>query len=203
MTEEKAAAASQPRLLALDPSFCHTGYVVVELGGAASQDLPVAHGVIKTERSAAKRGVRAADDNVERIRLMLRELLRLVQEYGVRMIVAELPTSGGQSARAVAAMAIAQAVCASLVEATGLPAEWVTPMENKKNLAGARNAGKDEMQAAALGVFPGLHEEYLHKSGPHSGKTRAEFEHVADAVGAYAAVRSGTLVSLLRKGTGR
>lgn len=183
----------------MDPSLRHTGYLVVELGKLPAEDRVLVHGTVNTERSVAKRSVRAADDTAESVRSLVRALLGFVREHGVRAIAAELPTCGGKSARAVASMAIALASCAALVEFTGLPAEWVTPTENKKRLAGSKNAGKDEMEAAAAKVFPEVAEMYRHAKGQYAGQLSGDFEHVADAIGVYISVREGTIASTLRQ----
>ena len=114
--------------------------------------------------------------------------------------MAELPTSGGKSANAVASMAIAQTVCGAVAAYEDLPYEWVTPMENKKMLAGKKNASKSEMEEAALKLYPHLRADYTHQKGQYKGTIKGEFEHIADAIGAFEAVKqNSSIIRLLRK----
>lgn len=187
------------KILAIDPSFRNTGYAVIGLGGSAAADKVLESGIIRTEKNDKKRGLRAADQTVEQIGLMVSGLRVVAGRCSPSMMVVELPTSGGKSSRAVASMAIAQAVCAAFAVYEGLPAEWVTPRDVKKAAGGSYAAGKEEVQAHVLGLHPGLRAVYEHKSGAHKGSIRCEFEHVADAIGAFEAVKgTSPLVRMLR-----
>ena len=185
------------KVLALDPSFRNTGYAVMELGKI--KDTISETGVIKTEARAKKSAVRAADQTLEQIQILVTALKELVAKHKPAMLIAELPSSGGKSARAIASMAIAQAVCGALVAYENLPAEWVTPSANKKGLTGIRNASKDQMQKEVLSRYPSLKTKYTHAKGQYKGQLRGEFEHIADAIGAFETVAQvSPMVKLLR-----
>lgn len=160
-------------------------------------DKLIAQGVIKTEKNDKKRNVRAADQQVEQIQALIGELRKLVEEHRPRLLVAELPTCGGKSSRAVASMAIAQAAVAATAEYGSLPTEWVTPRENKVGLTGHANASKDDMMRAAAKIWPA--DEFKHVKGARKGKMRNEYEHVADAVGVFEFVKGrSSMVKFMR-----
>jgi Holliday junction resolvasome RuvABC endonuclease subunit len=189
------------KVLALDPSFRNTGYAIIGVGSSKLKDKICATGVIKTEARNKKSSVRAADQNLEQIQIMANALRDLIKIHKPDILVAELPTSGGKSAKAVASMAIAQAVCGTVVAYEALPYEWVTPIANKKHLTGKRTASKTEMENAVLKIYPKLRDEYTHKKGQFKGKIIGEFEHIADAIGAYEACEgTSPLIRMLRKG---
>jgi Holliday junction resolvasome RuvABC endonuclease subunit len=185
-------------VLALDPSFRNTGYAIFEIVDITERILEV--GVIKTEKSDKKRKVRASDQRVEQIQVLVNSLRSIINKYKPKLIVAELPTSGGKSAHAISSMAIAQTVCGAVAAYEDLPYEWVTPTENKKALTGAKNASKEDMMNAALKLYPQLKADYTHTKGQYKGKIRGEFEHIADAIGAFETVKStSSIIRLLRK----
>jgi len=189
------------RVLALDPSFRNTGYAVIERDGP--KERVVTTGVIKTEARDKKTRVRAADQRLEQIQIMVKALKDIIGDWQPALLVAELPSSGGKSANAVASMAIAQAVCGAVVAYEGLPAEWVTPMENKKCYTGKRNASKEDMMSACVRTHPALKKEYTHTKGQYKGQLRGEFEHVADALGAYEAAKQNSPVMKVLEGVSR
>jgi Holliday junction resolvasome RuvABC endonuclease subunit len=187
-----------PAVLALDPSFRNTGYVVFEIVGIAERILE--QGLVKTEKNDKKRKVRASDQRVEQVQILINGLRDVIQRHKPKLIIAELPTSGGKSANAVASMAIAQTVCGAIAAYEDLPYEWVTPTENKKSLTGKKTASKEEMMQAAIKLYPHLKGVYTHTKGQYKGKLRNEFEHVADAIGAFeAAKQNSSIIRLLRK----
>ena len=166
-------------VLALDASFRHTGYAVI----SPETDEVVDHGVLDVERITRKRGVRASDATIEEIRALWKRLRKLVEEHSPVAMVIETPTCGGKSARAVAAMSIAQAACAILTEESGLPVDWVVPSDSKKSFAGSRTATKVDMEKVAAIRWPDVAEAY--KSARSKSGYNGKFEHVADALAAY------------------
>lgn len=167
-------------ILAIDAGFVNCGWAII-CGGAI-----VATGCIRTEKSGRKQAVRVADDDAARCASIARGLVAVIAAHGVKGVVAELPSAGAKGARAIACMARAGAVLATLVELLHLPAEWVTPGAVKQ-VAGAKNASKEAVEAAVLRRWPAAPLPEL----------KAEREHVADALGAYLAAEQGTLVRLL------
>jgi Holliday junction resolvasome RuvABC endonuclease subunit len=179
-------------LLCIDPGLCHTGWIIVD---ALSGSL-VADGCINTEKAKAK-NMRVANDTIDRTQMILRELMAQMKAHQISGILAELPSGGGQSAVANKSMGIATAVCAALAEYSGKPAEWYSPMDVKKALAGLRNASKEDMERKAVEIFPELRTRW--SSSRATSGFEGTFEHVADAVGVWVAARNGTLVRLIRE----
>jgi hypothetical protein len=91
-------------------------------------------------------------------------------------------------------------------EALNIVTEVTRPEAGKKALAGNKNASKADMMRSALVMFPTLAKWFEPKRGTKTGELENRFEHVADAIGAFAAARSGTaekLVVQLTLGGGR
>lgn len=162
-------------LLSLDVSFRNTGWVVFDKGEIK------AVGVITTDPLPKKSRVRVADANALNAAKIARELRTIVDAHGVKAVVGELPSGGAQSAKALQLMALAIGTVSAAIELLGLPVEWVTPTEVKQVATGMRSASKDEMMDACR------------KSFKFDGfpKTKATFEHIADACWAYRAAQNG------------
>jgi Holliday junction resolvasome RuvABC endonuclease subunit len=164
-------------LLALDPGYNNTGWVLFE-GGKIIET-----GCIKTEKTKRK-NVLMSHDHAARCAIIGKRLAEIIQDHKVQGIVGELPSSGGKSSRAVAAMARAGAIPACIAAIYSIPCEWCTPYELKKTLTGNGNAGKGCVQSEVLKRFPGVRD----------GLTKGAFEHIADAIGAYITLSNGVLV---------
>lgn len=171
-------------ILALDVGFRSLGYAVFDTNGD-----PVACGVIRTEKSSKKLKVRTADDNALRAGKIARELKEVIDTHQVRGIVGELPSGGAQSARAMSQMSMATAIVATICELCDLPSEWATPADVKVALTGSKTASKDECMDAARRCFQW--------KGLKVPGAKAEFEHIADACGAFKALATGNLVRLI------
>lgn len=182
-----AAATGQPTgqaLIAVDAGFTSVGWAVLVQGRI------IACGCIRTERSPKKRAVRVADDDAERCAVIARQIAEVIRKHHVKGMLAELPSSGAKAARAMACMARAGAILATVAELLELPAAWVTPQEVKQ-IAGRKDASKDDVERAVLVRWP---------DAPLP-KAKGEREHVADALAAYLAAEHGNLVRLLNGGT--
>lgn len=166
-------------LLCLDIGFRNTGWVLFGKGS------PRHWGCVRTAKTDRKI-IRVSDDNAYCAQFIARALKGIVDDYGCDGVIGELPTSGSKGARPANQMGIALGVVASLVGVMSLPVEWVTPTDVKKAAVGKRNASKEEVMDAVRRKFP--------KCG--FPKTKAEFEHIADACGAYLASEGSTLVKL-------
>lgn len=169
-------------LLALDVGFKSTGYAVIEKGAV------VVCGTIITEKST-KKTTRTADDYYARSSRLAMELECIIDKYEVKGIVGELPTGGAQSAKAAVMMGMATAVVAAVASLKNVPCEWCTPTEVKLAVSGCRSASKDEMMDNVRGIFAG-------KGDDKFPKAKAYFEHIADALGAYMALKGGNLVRI-------
>lgn len=166
-------------LLALDVGFAKMGWCIF-IGGE-----PIEWGIIKTAKTK-KKMVRVADDNASRAAYVAKELAEILDTFEVEGVVAEIPHGGAQSAKAMAFMASATALVSAVLSILDVPVEYVTPSEVKKAICGKLSASKDEM-------MEGVRNRYSHISFP---TTKAQFEDVADAIGAYIAARDGNLVKL-------
>lgn len=175
---------TEPIVLGIDAGFQACGIVV-------AQGRTILHAATwRTERQAKKRGIRVADDDAERCQVLARFLLRLIREWRPQGAVVELPHGGAQGARANRSMGMATGVVAAVLEAAGLPAEWVTPSDVKKAAGGRRDASKADVEQAVRRAFTWQAEP---------PKTRAEAEHVFDAAGALLAAEHGTLLRALHQ----
>jgi Holliday junction resolvasome RuvABC endonuclease subunit len=164
-------------LLALDPGYTNTGWVLFEDGEIIDS------GCIKTEKTKRK-GSLVSHDHAARCSLIAKKLAEIIREHDVQGIVGELPSSGGKSSRAVAGMARAGAIPACVAAIFSIPCEWCTPFELKKHMTGNGNAGKGSIQAEVLKRYPSA----------RNGKGKGDFEHIADAIGAYETLSDGVLV---------
>lgn len=174
-------------LLSLDVGFANTGWVIFDKGQ------PIKWGCIKTEKTKRKM-TRVSDDNAARAQYIASELKKIIissftpnnVNYGNYGVIAELPTSGSQNARAANQMGIALGIAACLASLLEVPVEWATPTEVKKATTGKKNASKDEMMDTIRKAFPNC----------DFPKTKTHFEHIADACGVYLASRNGNLVKM-------
>ena len=183
-----------PTLMALDVAFAHVGVVILDYH--ESQWVPIHATVLNTEKDTARTSVRVADDNFRRCQEMYAALVRIGEEYHAVAAVAELPSGGSKSAIAMAAMARGSAVFACVASALKLVVECTTPGAGKKALGGAANASKQDMMRAALAAYPGLRRWFQPKRGKPD-ELENEFEHVADAIGAFCAARGGVAEQLV------
>jgi len=169
-------------VMGIDAGFQAMGVVI-------AQGRTILHAATcRTERQTKKRGVRVADDDAERCQTLARFLLDMVQTYRPAGAVVELPHGGAQGARANRSMGMATGVVAAVLEATGIPAEWVTPSDVKKAATGRRDGSKEAVAQAVRRAF-------TWQAAPPSTKTEAE--HVFDAAGALLAAEHGMLMRAL------
>lgn len=174
---------TEPRVMAVDAGLQGMGVVVAE-----GRTIIYA-GTSRTQKSG-KRGLRVADDDADRCQQHARFLLGVIREWRPAGAVVELPGGGARGARANRSMGMATGVVAAILEATGLPVEWVPPADVKKAAGGRRDASKAEVEEAVRKAF-------TWEAAPP--KTKAEAEHVFDAAGALLAAEHGTLMRALRQ----
>jgi len=159
-------------ILSLDVGFRNTGWVVFDLDGKI-----VDCGVLMTEKN--KKHIRVADDYATRAAKLAIGLKNIVLKYEIKLVVGELPVGGAQSARAMIQMGMANAVVAAVCAILDIPADWATPNEVKLAVCGKRSATKDEMMEQVCKLYPSY----------QFPKQKNQFEHIADAVGAYLALK--------------
>ena len=180
-------------LLACDAGFANFGWAVMEKGIVRNV------GVIVTSK-CKKKSVRVSDDYATRSAKIASSLQDIILMYGVDGIIGELPSGGAQSAKAACMMSISTAIVSSVAAIYELPTEWCTPGDVKKAVAGRLSAPKHE-------IMDRIAESYgwkVEKKGnrvtyfPCDQKyPKGTFEHVADAIGAYWALKDvGNLVKI-------
>lgn len=182
------------QIMALDVAYTNIGWAVIEPYTDGARIIAV--GAIRNPSDAKKKKhILDSDMNIERIRFLYRELKDVLYSYDVKGIVAEIPGGGGKSHKATAGMARGTSVVACVVEQVGMPADWTTEADGKMALCRNRNASKTDMQAAAVRMFPEVLD--LDIAGDCANGYAGWFEHAADAIAAYLAARTGTVVSMI------
>lgn len=185
-------------VLGIDPGFASVGWAVFRVG--ASSELPVALGVIRTEKSSAKRNVRASEDNLERAKEIAAELRKLISTYEVKLICAET-MSYPRNAAAAAKMAMCWGVLAATALQYDIPITQATPQEVKKAVTGKKDASKEEVQEAVKRLYPPLAENVTKSGGPYILREvpRSLWEHPYDATAAMVACRESEVFLLARR----
>lgn len=199
-------------LLAGDIGLGNWGWVIFD-GGQ-----PKACGVITTEKTK-KKGVRVNDDDAHRAALLSAGLEEIINLYGCKGMVAEMPHGGALSARALKEMSYAAATTAAVAQLLKLPAEWCTPGDVKKAVTGFRSATKEMIADAIVDHFGDLDRDknvlvqvVRKEKGKELKKPKTRrfvsydfcgkrwplgtFEHIADAAGVYIAMRADNMVRM-------
>lgn len=169
-------------ILALDVGYKSTGWAVIKSGKI------VAVGTVVTEKST-KKTTRVSDDYYARSCKLASDLRDLAVKYEIKGIVGELPSGGALSAKAAVMMNMATAIVAAVATMLNLPCDWCTPNETKLAVCGYRSATKDEMMEEIRARFPEASHLF-----PNA---KTYFEHIADALGAYEALKNGNVVRMI------
>jgi len=171
-------------ILAIDPGFRRTGWVVVDVHGDGI--IPVECGLIETQKATGK--VLVAVDDWECCRIITRELIAVACIHEARCIVVEAP-AGSKSSRAAKCMALAFACCAAVAEVYERPAVLVSADRAKKAATGRRNASKDDVAAAVAHLLP-----------PDWGDPwpRSKREHITDAAALVLGAWESDVVRMVR-----
>jgi len=125
-------------VLANDPSLTGWGYTVIN----AKFEI-LATGCIKTSPEHKKRRIRSSDDFCRRMHDLTSELKQVIEEYNVTFIVSELP-HGSQSASAMKMVGAVAALGTAIADCLGIPIEWYSEGDCKKELLGKISATKEE-----------------------------------------------------------
>lgn len=184
-------------LLACDPGYNNFGCSVIDQYGNV-----IDVGTIRTTK-AKKKLLRTSDDDVQRITYITQNLSKVIHYYNIKGVLSELPPSGGQSSVAVKGLSMAVALSTALFTECGLPVEWATPEEVKRALTGKACASKEDMMKAACKKYgwnitqKNIYskntktiqrvDNIYHPLGKSIGKNI--FEHIADSLGAYEALK--------------
>lgn len=191
-------------LISLDIGFSHTGWSIFDKGGL------VDIGLIETEKTE-KKMIRTSDDNVRRCIDIADSLDTLKQKYKIQGMLGELP-AGTQNARAANHFGLIIGTVGVTAHFLNLPAEWCSQQEVKKAVAGDRFATKDEIMKIICEITgtKKIEQIVLIKKGKRKGKTtirktyhllnkkfpESKFEHIADSIGVYMALKTGNLVKM-------
>lgn len=192
-------------ILCLDPGFSNFGCSVINQHGRV-----VDLGTIQTQKTKNKL-LRVADDDVQRITHIASKLTELVNKYNIQGVLAELPPSNSQSAAGAKGLGMAVALTTTLFTALNIPVEWATPTEVKRAMTGKENASKTEMMMTACKKhgWTTSQKRVLSKKtgkllrtdmvyypiGKEMGKN--QFEHIADSLGAYEALKYSNTARML------
>jgi len=174
--------------LGIDPGFASMGYALVELGRAS--DRVVKMGVFETKKDTKKSTVLAANDNLRRCSEMAMFLEGLLRERSVVCFCVE-SMSFPRNASTAAKIAMCWGVISALAAVHQVSISQCSPQMLKKNLCGARDASKEDVQAALTREFP-----YL--PGLVSSLAKSKHEHAFDALGAIVGVRDSDVLRLAR-----
>lgn len=177
---------TQPLVLGVDPGLAFFGWSFVRLMSNEVESL----GVIRTEKSDAKRKVLASDDNLRRARDLAVALHGLCSTRKVVAICAE-SMSYPRNASTVAMIGIAWGVIAKLSADLDVPVVQESPQGVKKALCGKRDASKEEVEDAVLGLYP--------ESGGLLGKLpRSIHNHAFDSLAAIVACKDSEVLRMAR-----
>lgn len=157
------------KILALDPSFANTGWVLANMTDDGSI-VSISGGLICTEKTTVKTTRRSSDDfrRAKELAMGLRMLAEQAQ-----IVFAEIP-SGTQSARASWALGVCLGVLTNVHPKTLVE---VTPTQTKLAALGRKDATKPEMIEWASSKRSDLPWKY------NRGKLSPTNEHMADALG--------------------
>lgn len=185
-------------VLGVDPGFASVGWSVLKL--LPSGEELVEMGVIRTEKSAAKRNVRASEDNLERAKEIAAAFQTLIDKYRVQLICAET-MSYPRNSSAAAKMAMCWGVLAALAHQYGIPIAQATPQEVKKAVTGRKDSSKEEVQEAVRSLFPVLQGGEAKHGGPYILRAvpRSLWEHPYDATAAVVACRQSEVLLFARR----
>jgi len=194
-----------PYILVLDPSLTNTGFVVYECQGP-EKFVVATCGVITTAPSNTKNNVFAGDDIVRRWKEIVNALKKLNEHYNFSLVAAEVTNGGVQSNSAAQSLFGSKALVTTYTEMLSVPSLFVSPRQVKEALASDPSATKETMMLLANEVADGIgdtHFKDVTKSGkPGKKRFASKFEHVADAVGVFQAVRTSTIVKMMSKVVG-
>jgi len=171
------------RVLAVDPAFKNTGYVVFESG--ESEWIPLACRVIRPKTLSGKQLARAKmgkiAHNRNRCVEIFTELLETIQRYDVGVLVAE-ELGGTQSSAAARGFGMSDAILACVVEVAKIEAYWYSNKAIKKVFTGIVDSDKNRMVLEACKKWPDFTEEHFPEGKAILRKYAQHAEHLADAM---------------------
>jgi len=185
-----------PYIIALDASLANTGWVVYKV--EKNKWSAIAHGIIQTSKSAAKRELFCGGDNTRRWKLIVAKLVELNDKYRFSALACEITSGGVQNASAAKSLFGAQALVIAFCDTLRIPAVYVSPRDVKIALVGNASASKLDMMEQADKVT-GIGQDYLQTRKGTKNKYETKYEHVADAVGVFEAVKDHDILKMMEK----
>lgn len=187
-------------VLGMDPSLTHWGLAegILDLNTGFLGSLQLS--VVEPEKTKLKQ-VRQNSIDLAVAEQLAEQAIRAARQ--AKAVFVECPV-GSQSARAMASYGICVGVLGA-IRALGIPIIEVTATEVKVALTGDKNATKQKMIDAAVGLYPeAIWPTYQQNGkGYKKGELKGTAEHVADAIATiHAGVRVPafqTLMQLYRK----
>lgn len=187
-----------PAILGVDPGFKNVGWGAI--GRQGGRLVPVGFGVIRTEKSSAKREVRAADDNLRRAREIAHGLFLLMSairgggDLWTPKVFCVESMSFPRNASSAAKVAMTWGVLATISEMLKMPLIQASPQEVRRALLGfvGKKASKEEVRDAVLKKLPALVEHPGWKELPSS-----LHEHVYDSFAVALACQDSEVVRML------
>lgn len=183
-------------VLGADPGFASFGFSVVRLTKTTEE---IVHtDVIRTQKSAKKAGVKAADDNFRRAQVIATTLHEVVRIYQPMAVAAE-SASWPRNASASAKLAMSWGILADLCHVYQLPMVQASPQELKKALCDNKSATKEDirrsMELRYSGQFDGFKARYPARKPP---QPNGQWEHGFDAAGAVVACLDTDVIRMAR-----
>lgn len=169
-------------ILGADPGFASFGLTVARLLKESEEFIET--DVIRTEKSAKKKGVKASDDNFHRGQIISARLHTLVKKYQPMAIAAEA-ASWPRNAGATAKLAMSWGILIDLCYVYQLPMVQGSPQEIKKALCDDKAASKESVRRAMEGRYPGQFDEFKARYPARKPPSpNGRWEHGFDAAGA-------------------
>lgn len=190
-------------ILCCDPGFSNYGCAVINEKG-----VPIRLGTLQTKPTKVKI-TRVSDDRAYRITQISTALAEIIKTNKIKGVLGEMPSSGAKSATAMRDMAVATAISVTVFTLFNLPVAWCTPADVKKAVVGKTTATKTEMMERICKLYRWeiQTKQIFTKEGklkrtdniymPLGKETPAsKFEHVADALGAYEALKHSNIARM-------
>ena len=183
-------------VLGVDPGFASFGFGIMQL--LSSSEVVRTVDVIRTQKSAKKKGVKAADDNFHRGQAISAVLHETVKEWQPVAIAAEA-ASWPRNAGATAKVAMSWGILIDLCHVYQLPMVQGSPQEIKKALCNDKSASKEDVRRALEALYPDEFEpfkaRYPAKKPP---RPNGQWEHGFDAIGAVVTCLDSDVIRMAR-----
>ena len=178
-------------VIGLDPGFASFGVAVVNL--LPDREIVEEMVVIRTQKSAKKKNVKAVDDNFLRACQISSELRTIIETLKPVAMVAE-SKSDPRNASVAGKVSMAWGVLADIAVDYRISMIQASPQEIKKVLCGNKSATKTDVQDEIEARYDGTAIEVFKKQYP-----AGQWEHGFDAVGAVVACLDDPVLQMVRR----